>query len=501
MSNKANKNRIGIHIFRRDLRTTDNIVLTELSQRCDKIIPVFFLDDQQIIKTSKNKNYFSNNAVQFMCECLRDLNKQVDGNLMLLFGDPKDNLRKLLKTTCEGKGIECISFNCDFSKYAKDRDEAFESIAKEFNVDVITSPDDLSLIPFSDLGLSKDKWYKQYGAFAKLARSKTPKHPKIITLRSSVSKNTFITNTKIKSLKQTLNTNDLSRFYQNNPNLAQEGGRESALRILKHITDLREYNNTRDMLATPTSQISGNLNFGCVSTREMFNTLVEKLGSGTQLIDQLYWRDFWLQVLMFAPNGDRYHHIDKRFDTDIRWRSRSGNPSNKMKDEWKALMEGKTGYLMVDAGMCEMITTGFAHNRARMIMVIFWTKYLGINIFDPVYGSQVGFSKHLLDAVGGSQNKLNHQWATEMDYPGRKYACKDAPLSGRPMDISNKAIKRFDPECKYIKKWIPELAEVPPKDLFKWDEEIHKKYGEIHVPPIFNDPKERYRKWCDLCRK
>tara|TARA_E500000331_G_C17270601_1_gene719094 strand:- start:3714 stop:5216 length:1503 start_codon:yes stop_codon:yes gene_type:complete len=487
-----NTDSIGIHIFRRDLRTTDNIALSSLSKHCGKIVPVFFLDDQQIVLNNKNKHYFSKNAVQFMCECLNDLNKQVDGNLVLPFGSPKENLKKLLKSL---KNVTYISFNKDYSKYAKERDQDFEDIAKEFGITVITSPDDLSLIPFNNLGLSKNKWYKQYGAFAKLARSKTPKS----FTHHTIQKNNFISSRFTTTIKT---INDLSTFYKHNTELAQKGGREEAIRILKNIKDMSQYNKTRDMLATPTSQISGHLNFGCVSIREMYNQLVEQLGSETQLIDQLYWRDFWLQILMFAPNGDQYKHIDSRFDTDIKWKnnkkSKDGN-KDVWKAEWKALMECKTGYLLVDAGMKQMITTGYCHNRARMIIVIFWTKYLGINIFDPVYGSQVGFSKYLLDAVGGSQNKLNHQWATEMDYPGRKYACKDAPLSGRPMDISNKAIKRFDPECKYVKQWIPELKDVPPKDIYKWDEKVYKEYN-THVPPIFSDPKERYREWCDLCR-
>lgn len=67
----------GIYIFRRDLRLDDNHGLLNLMKKCNKVIPVFFLDENQIIKSDHNQHYFSNNAVQFMCESLDDLDKQL----------------------------------------------------------------------------------------------------------------------------------------------------------------------------------------------------------------------------------------------------------------------------------------------------------------------------------------------------------------------------------------------------------------------------------------
>jgi len=65
-------------------------------------------------------------------------------------------------------------------------------------------------------------------------------------------------------------------------------------------------------------------------------------------------------------------------------------------------MNSQTGFLIIDAAMNEMKITGFMHNRARMIVGMFWTKYLLINPFHPIYGSQVGFSKLLVDAIGST---------------------------------------------------------------------------------------------------
>ena len=126
-------------------------------------------------------------------------------------------------------------------------------------------------------------------------------------------------------------------------------------------------------------------------------------------------------------------------------------------------------------------------------------QYLLYNIFDPILGSQVGFSKYLVDAIGPTQNKFNHQWITEFDYPGKKYAPSGSPIAGRPMDVSNRMIAKFDPNCVYIKKWLPHLGNIINKDLIKWSEDVTNKYQNIHPAPIF-DPKEKYKEWIEVCQ-
>jgi deoxyribodipyrimidine photo-lyase len=131
-----------------------------------------------------------------------------------------------------------------------------------------------------------------------------------------------------------------------------------------------------------------------------------------------------------------------------------------------------------------------------MIVGVFSVKYLKINPLCRYIGLNDWFSRHLLDC-NTSQNKLNSQWVTELDFPGKKFAPSAAPIAGRPMNISNKMIKKWDPDCIYIKKWLPHLANTDSKILYGWDT----KYIEsIHPKPIF-DPKERYGEWISLCSK
>ena len=378
-----------------------------------------------------------------------------------------------------------IGFNEDFSIYAKERDKNIRHICEKNNISIITSPDDLTLIPLDHICRSKPDGFKQYGAFFKQTLKYKVENPqplphKVVFLSADI------------QITKEFKINHLQKFYIPNPNLAQNGGRQIALNKLKNLYKFDTYEINRNTLSYTTTNLSAYLNFGCISIRETYFALKNTLNKKAYvIIKQLFWRDFYLQALRFLPNGAAYHHMNQAYDK-LKW---NDNP----KKDWLKLINSQTGFLIIDAGMKEMIVSGYMHNRARMLVGMFWTKYLLINIFNKKYGSQSGFSSYLVDAIGCSQNKMNHQWITEFDYPGKKYSAPNAKLSGRPMDISNNMIKKFDPDCIYIKKWLPHLADVDNKDLIKWNCDIANKYNNIHPPPIFN-AKEKYKEWINICK-
>jgi deoxyribodipyrimidine photo-lyase len=210
--------------------------------------------------------------------------------------------------------------------------------------------------------------------------------------------------------------------------------------------------------------------------REIYNNSIK---------DKLLWRDFYLMAYRFTPRAKLYNkHIDERYDS-IKWKNN--------KSDWNKLIHSQTGFLLIDAIMKEMTITGFTNNRNRMLLGMFWTKYLIINPFNLKYGSQSNFSRLLVDAIGPSQNKMNHNWITDFDYAGKQFSKKNT-LSGRPMDISNKIIKKYDPDCLYIKQWLPHLQYIDNKELIHWNYEIANINNNIHPSPMF-DPKEKYLEW------
>jgi len=484
--------KLGLFIFRRDLRLYDNLCLYELSKKVDYILPIFILDKNQIKKNEDNKYYHSNNVVQFMCESLIDLNDELiklKSKLWLFYGNYEKIIKDLLKILLDHYNSNnlIVGFNNDFSNYAIKRDNYIKDICDKNKIKYITNKDDLTLIDIDEIVNNKGSYYKQYGAYYKKAILVDVKKPLSIKIKYLSDKTKLLT-------KYNFNINKLDEFYKFNEKLAQNGGRSLALNKLKNLKDFKDYNTNRDFLDYNTTNLSAYLNLGCISIRELYNELIKKLGNKTILIKQLYWRDFFLQVFKNEKKAKEYDsHMYDDYD-NIKWRN-----NKLMEEEWELLMKSQTGFLIVDAAMNEMIITGFMHNRARMLVGMFWTKYLLINPFNLEYGSQTGFSRMLVDAIGSTQNKMNHHWITELDYPGKKYSSKGVPLSGRPMNINNDQIKKFDNECKYIKKWLPHLKEIPNKDIYKWNEDISKKYNNIHSSPIF-DAKERYEEWINICK-
>jgi len=124
--NNNNNIKIGLYIFRRDLRLIDNLGLNELSKKVDYIIPIFIIDKNQIKKNKNNKNYYSDNAVQFILESVYDLNNEImnyNNKLQLFYGNYKKIIKDIIIKIIEKNKYELyVGFNNDFSNYAIERD-------------------------------------------------------------------------------------------------------------------------------------------------------------------------------------------------------------------------------------------------------------------------------------------------------------------------------------------------------------------------------------------
>ena len=197
--------------------------------------------------------------------------------------------------------------------------------------------------------------------------------------------------------------------------------------IIKHYKEQRDY-----PAIEGTSRLSVHLRFGTISIRE----LAREAGTLNEtFLNELIWRDFYQMILWHFPQV-----IDKAFKPEydrIKWRNNE--------KEFEAWCKGETGYPIVDAGMRELNGTGFMHNRVRMIVASFLTKHL---LVDWRWG-ETYFAKKLLD-FDLAANNGGWQWAAGS-------GCDAAPY----FRIFNPYLqtKRFDPELKYVRKWVPELEE------------------------------------------
>jgi len=458
----------GIHIFRRDLRLSDNVALHDLSKKVKKIIPIFIFDPFQIDHTSENAHYRSDPAVKIMIESLDDLNKELGNKLQYFYGQPDHVLEKIIKIVKPTH----ISYNADFSEYSLKRDKHMDEVIKKHDIQLIKNMDDNCLNKM-ELYLNKKNIYKVFGAFYKNGIKQK--------IREEVSKpSNFTTDSKLHEITF---KKDIHHFYNKSLTNLVHGGRKEALKILNNMDKFKNYEAKRDNLTYNTTFLSTYLKFGCVSIVEVYNHM--KKHKLTALIRQLYWRQFHFILSRFNHVG--YSFTDEFFP-HVKWRN---NVS-----EAKALWSGNTGFPIIDAGVRQLIQTGYMHNRLRLYVSNFAIKVLHQNPFSPVWGGQVQFSKMLIDCCyannfGNWNNSLG-----PYDAPGYRFG-KGGTMSGRLYDPTN--YKKWDIHLEFIRKYIPELKDVPDRDVANWHK-YYEKYKNVYIKPIV-DFQEKKQEWYLLTKK
>lgn len=442
--------KISIYIFTRDLRLYDNTSLIHALSNSDIVIPIFIFNPDQI----SNKNtYKSDNCVQFMCECLDELDDELQKlkSRLYIFYDHHENVIEYLIK--HNPNISAVYINMDYTPYAKMRDDKINKICKKYKIEFI-SKEDYLLTGKDKIINSTGNCYVKFTPFFEHAKKEKIEEPQ------KTQKKNYI-NSKIKFKNEyTKNYHD---FYTENKNISVRGGRSKALNILKNITKYKNYNVNRDYPnENKTTKLSAYLKFNVVSIREVYKVFKENLGEKNKLITQLYWRDFYMILLFHYPNNIG-NSMKKKYDK-IKWTNN--------KKWFKLWCDGKTGYPIVDAGMRELNTTGYMHNRCRMIVSSFLIKILQI---DWRWGEKY-FAKNLVD-YDPANNNGGWQWGSGSGADSQPYFRIFNPM--RQTD-------KFDKECKYIKKWIPVLKELEAKEIINWDI-TSLKYKNIKYPaPIVN---------------
>jgi deoxyribodipyrimidine photo-lyase len=196
---------------------------------------------------------------------------------------------------------------------------------------------------------------------------------------------------------------------------------------------IKNYDKTRDFpaLESGTSRLGVHFRFGTISIREKARNA---LSLNATYLNELIWRDFYSQILAHFPRVVN-RPFQPKFER-VEWRDAP--------DEFQKWCEGRTGYPLVDAGMRQLNATGYMHNRVRMVTASFLTKHLFI---DWRLG-EAYFAKKLLDFDLASNNG-GWQWAAGCG--------TDAAPYFRIFNPTEQA-KKFDPELKYIRKWVPEFG-------------------------------------------
>jgi deoxyribodipyrimidine photo-lyase len=220
-------------------------------------------------------------------------------------------------------------------------------------------------------------------------------------------------------------------------------GGQALLKDFLHRID--EYGHARDFPAVKgPSYLSVHLRFGTVSIRELARLARERMQAGSTgagvWLSELIWRDFYHQVMHHHP-----HAMASAFKPEydaIRWEH--GKHADALFAAW---CEGRTGYPLVDAAMAQINLTGYMHNRLRMVTASFLTKDLGIDW----RRGEAYFADHLID-FDLAANNGGWQWASSSGCDAQPYFRIFNPVSQS---------EKFDPQGKFIKRYLPQLADLP----------------------------------------
>lgn len=443
---------VNVFIFRRDLRIHDNNALYELFKYDPSVpvMPIFIFNPLQIEK-GKNDHYNAS-AVQFMIESLKDLSEQCKESLRYFHGYDIPIMEQLLK----GFIINAIGFNKDYTPYAKTRDEQLIKWCEQRGIPLLAS-EDYSLFPMNSILTDTQKPYEVFTPFYKKCLKKANTVPQPVTIND------------IKFYKGKVQNvvRNIDAYIQDKTTNEMKGGRESALKILKRVErrEFVNYDTVRDFPARDgTTKLSAYLKFGCISVREAYYTAKKAYGINHGLVRELIWKEFYSHIVYHFPKilqgqiGGANQPFKAKYN-DVQWRNNNG--------EFEKWCQGKTGYPLVDAGMRQMNASGWMHNRCRMVVAMFLTKDL---MMDWRKGEKY-FAKKLCDYDPCSNNG-GWQWCSSTGTDAQPYFRVLSPIL---------QAERFDKNAEFIKKWIPELRNVPAKDILNWEVACDK-YPNVQYP-------------------
>ena len=409
---------MSIFLFHRDFRTIDNTTLLELSKKSDCIYPVFIFNPEQV--DSEKNPYYNEKSIQFMTECL-------PFPIQVFYGDTLKVLESLFKEN----EIEYIGFNLDYTAYAIERTKNVKKLSEKYNVKVITN-EDYTLMKMTEF--REKGFYKVFRPFYE--------HLLTLDIPKPSKRNIHLSEKKLKVKK--LYEFKLPKNHQNH--------RKDALRIMKNT--FSNYEKTRNIPhLDSTTHLSKYIKYGVVSIREVYDVYKNNI----ELARQIIWHDFYASLMYFLPKNDTIGGGNLQHKS-IKWQTKY----------FKQWCKGETGIPLVDAGMRQLNESGWMHNRVRLITSNFLSMVLKI---DWKKGEKY-FAQKLIDYDVASNN-LNWQFSAQVGTDRNPY-----------VRIYNPFLQslKYDKDCDYIKRWIPELKNVECKDIHKWYK-MYEKY-DTYVKPI-----------------
>lgn len=402
--------KINIFWFRRDLRFEDNTALYYALRENLPVLPIFIFD-KEILNKLEEKN---DARVNFIHSTLENLNQELktkNSGIKTFYSTPLEAYQEIT----ENYSIAGVFANRDYEPYAKERDGKIEEFLKSKDIGFYAFKDHV-IFEKEEIVSGSGTFYKVFTPYSRSWKEKFKLNTPELLPNGLQAQNWVQIDTKIHSL-------------------AEMGFSKSTIEIpVNELNEelVKKYDEQRDIPSLDaTSKLGIHLRFGTISIRALAK---KAINLNDTYLNELIWRDFYAMILANNP-----HAKDMAFKPEydqIPWRQDE--------EGFQKWCEGKTGYPIVDAGMRQLNTTGFMHNRVRMVVASFLTKHL---LIDWRWG-EAYFAKKLLDFDLASNNG-GWQWAAGTGTDAQPYFRVFNPQS---------QTEKFDPQLKYIKKWVAEYG-------------------------------------------
>ena len=430
--------------FRRDLRCDDHAALYYALKEAKKVWCVFVLDTDILATLPRldRRVTFILRSLEQLHDGLHGLAPQTGSGLIVRYGSPLEEIPKLASQL----GVQGVFANHDDEPAALARDAAVRGQLSNQGVALYTCKDHVIFerneiltgqgTPYGVFTPYKNAWLKKVDPFYLKAYPIEPRADRLAAVPADmagwqVGKPPVPSETDI--------------GFESCADLKVPCGMTGAQALLDDfLPRMDAYQETRDFPSVKgPSYLSTHLRFGTVSIRHLANLAWNSANQGSNgaqvWLSELIWRDFYHQILFHHPRvvGSSY----KREYDKIKWAHGPVATAH-----FKAWCKGQTGYPLVDAAMRQLNQTGYMHNRLRMVVASFLTKDLGIDW----RRGEAYFAEKLLD-FDLAANNGGWQWAASTGCDAQPYFRIFNPISQS---------KKFDPAGKFIRRYVPELAEL-----------------------------------------
>lgn len=402
-------NKVAVFWFRRDLRLHDNCGLHAALSSGLPVLPIFIFDTAILDELPE-----FDRRVEFIHQSIESIHNELTARgsgMKVYHGGVIESWKKLL----DEFDVGAVYCNHDYEPYANKRDAEVENLLRGRGVTLTTYKDQV-LFEKTEILNQSAKPYTVFTPYskawkAKMAAHGVPKYPSQELLAHFLQHTSSVPSLTLLGFKET--------------------GFTAPTRTVPRAV-IENYHEQRDIPSVQgTTRLSVHLRFGTISIRECISVAASR---NETWLNELIWREFYMMILWNFPHVAT--SCFKPAYNAIEWRNNE--------QEFEMWCKGQTGIPIVDAGIRELTTTGFMHNRVRMITASFLVKHL---LVDWRWGERY-FALHLND-FDLSANNGGWQWCAGSGCDAAPYFRIFNPLS---------QTEKFDSRHVYIRTWVPEFG-------------------------------------------